>query len=53
MNTERLRSLAKDVLPDWAREFLAFLIRKKRALMPRYGFSFSNASAPDVAVATW
>jgi hypothetical protein len=44
VNTERLRNLAKEVLPDWARDCLAFLIRKKRALMPRYGFSFSNAS---------
>ena len=44
MNTERLRSLAKEVLPDWAQDFLAFSIRKKRALMPRYRFSFSNAS---------
>jgi hypothetical protein len=44
VNTERLRSLATDVLPEWAQKFLAFLIRKKRAWMPRYRFAFSTAS---------
>jgi len=44
VNRERLRRLAREVLPDRARELLAFSIRKKRALFPRYAFSFSNAS---------
>lgn len=44
MKTERLRSLAKEFLPDWAQEFVAYSIRKKRALLPRYAFSFANAS---------
>jgi hypothetical protein len=44
VNSERLRSLAKDVLPDWAQKLLAFSIRKKRAWTPRYKFSFSNAA---------
>ena len=43
MNRDRLRRLAREVLPDWARELLAFSIRKRRALLPRYAFSFSNA----------
>ena len=43
MDREGLRRLAREVLPDWAREILAFSVRKKRALLPRYAFSFSNA----------
>jgi hypothetical protein len=44
VNIERLRSLAKEVLPERAQHFLSYLIRKRRALMPRHKFSFSNAS---------
>ena len=43
VKTERLRSLAKQKLPERAQNLLALLNRKQRAWLPRRRFAFSNA----------